>query len=104
VVRLGAQDLTVRVCSDDGTGAYTFLCGECGAAVRHEANAGVCDLLVSAGVRRVEWRWPDELADRGSGPPLTTDDLLDFHLLVQRDQDWNEAVGALIDGADRFTG
>jgi hypothetical protein len=101
VVRLGAQDLTVRVCSDDGSGAYTFSCTECGAGVSHEANQGVCDLLVSAGVQRVEWRWPDELADRGSGPPLTTDDLLDFHLLLQRDENWNEEVGALIDGAHR---
>jgi hypothetical protein len=104
VVRLGVRELTVRVCSDDGSGAYTFRCGECGAAVSHEAARGVCDLLVSAGVRRVEWRWPDELADRGGGPVLTTDDLLDFHLLLQRDEDWDDALGALIDGADRLTG
>ena len=99
VVRLGARDVTVRVCSDDGSGAYTFRCAECGAAVSHEAAPSVCDLLVSAGVRRVEWRWPDELADRGSGPVLTTDDLLDFHLLLQRDDAWDEAVGALIEAA-----
>jgi hypothetical protein len=104
VVRLGPQDLTVRVCSGDGSGAYTFGCAECGAAVSHAASRDVCELLVSAGVRQVEWHWPDELADRGSGPALTTDDLLDFHLLVQRDQDCDEAIGALIDGADRLTG
>ncbi len=104
MVRLGVQDLTVRVCSDDGAGAYTFRCGGCGAAVSHEAADGVCELLVSAGVRRVEWHWPDELADHRSGPVLTTDDLLDFHLLLQRDDDWNEAVATLIDGADRLTG
>ena len=36
------------------------------------------------------WRRPAELRERRNGPPLTLDDLLDFHVLLQRD-DW---VGA----------
>ena len=104
VVRLGAPDLTVRVCSDDGSSAYTFRCGECGAPVHHDITPGVRDLLVSAGVRRLEWRWPAALAEHSDAPNLTVDDLLDFHLLASRDDTFNRALAALLDGADRPTG
>ena len=90
VVRLGARDLTVRVCTDDGSGGYCFRCAGCGSAVQHDASAAVCELLVSAGVERVDWHWPDELHDRPDGPGFTTDDLLDFHLLLGRDDEWSQ--------------
>lgn len=92
-MRLGAGDLTVRVCTDDGSGAYCFQCSTCGTAVHHDANAGVCDLLVSAGVQRVEWCWPEELEERPGGPMFTPDDLLDFHLLLDRDdEEWGRQL------------
>ncbi len=93
VVRLGARDVTVRVCVDDGSGAYCFRCAICGSAVQHPANLGVCDLLVSAGVERVDWRWPEELTERHTGPGFTPDDLLDFHLLLDRDDaEWGRQL------------
>lgn len=101
VVRLGTRDLTVRRCTDDGSGAYCFRCAECGVAVSHRATEGVCDLLVSAGVRAEEWHWPGELDERPGGPTLTADDLLDFHLLMRSDAEWDAAVAALVDGAER---
>jgi hypothetical protein len=94
VVRLGATDVTVRVCADDSSGAYCFRCAECGSGVSHEASLDVCDLLVSAGVARVDWRWPEELGERPGGPQFTTDDLLDFHLLLGRDTEWSEELAA----------
>jgi len=93
----------VRVCTDDGSSAYTFQCVECGAAVHHDIGPAVCDLLRSAGVQRVEWRWPAELAERTDAPLLTVDDLLDFHLLASRDDSWDAAVAALLDGAEHPT-
>jgi len=101
VVRLGAPDVTVRICTDDGSTSYTFRCAECGAAVRHDISRSVCDLLTSAGVRRVEWHWPAELAEHTDAPPLTVDDLLDFHLFVSSGDSWNRALAALGDTSDR---
>jgi hypothetical protein len=93
VVRLEAGDLTVRVCTDDGSGAYCFRCARCGSAVSHEASAPVCELLVSAGVNRIDWTWPVDLDDRPGGPRFTHDDLLDFHLLLDRDdEEWSRAL------------
>jgi hypothetical protein len=93
VVRLGPRDVTVRACLDDGSGAYCFQCPTCGSAVHHDANSGVCDLLVSAGVQRVEWCWPRELGERHEGPTFTPDDVLDFHLLLDRDdEEWSRQL------------
>ncbi len=75
-----ADDLTVRVCADDERGSYCFLCPECRRAVAKEASRRIVDLLVSSGVRMQVWRLPAELSEQRVGPPLTPDDLLDFHL------------------------
>jgi hypothetical protein len=104
VVRLGAPDLTVRVCTDDGSGAYCFRCEACGSAVNHVASTDVCELLVSAGVERVEWRWPDELQSRPDGPRFTNDDLLDFHLQLRRDDELSAALAALSSDVNHSTG
>ena len=102
VVRLGTQDVTVRVCADDGSGAYCFRCMRCGSAVNHPAGPDVCELLIRAGCEHVEWRCPQELGDRPGGPSFTADDLLDFHLLL-RDDAWNDELAAFVDGADHLT-
>ncbi|HEX6311404.1 MAG TPA: hypothetical protein VF152_07225 [Acidimicrobiia bacterium] len=86
-VRLTAADVTVRVCSDDDSGAYRFRCPGCDAPVTKPASAHVVELLVSSGVRVETWRRPAELLESHDGPPLTPDDLLDFHVLLQR-ADW----------------
>jgi hypothetical protein len=97
VVQLRARDLKVRVCADDGSGAYCFRCAHCGAAVSHEATPGVCDLLVMAGVRHEEWHLPAELEERPAGPALTVDDLLDFHVLL-RDDAWSRRLAEVAEG------
>jgi hypothetical protein len=92
-VRLGAGDVTVRVCVDDGTGAYRFRCPTCSTAAVHEASPAICALLREAGCDEEVWRLPAELAERpgGPAPAFTADDLLDFHLLLQGD-DWASTV------------
>jgi hypothetical protein len=50
--------------------------------VAKEASRRIVDLLVSSGVRMQVWRLPAELTESRIGPPLTPDDLLDFHLLL----------------------
>ena len=92
-VRLTASDLTVRVCSDDDTGSYWFRCPECDAPVAKAASPHIVELLVSSGVRLQMWRRPAEMRERRNGPPLTLDDLLDFHVLLQSD-DWMEQLAS----------
>ena len=92
-VQLTADDLTVRVCADDERGSYCFQCPECRGAVAKEASRRIVDLLVSSGVRMQVWRLPAELTETRIGAPLTPDDLLDFHLLLEGN-DWYERLAA----------
>ena len=83
-----------RVCADDDRGSYRFRCPRCSSQVVHDASPAICALLVSVGVREEVWRFPAEMREVRRGPALTPDDLLDFHLLLQRD-DWIERLGAV---------
>ncbi len=90
-MQLKANDLIVRVCSDDERGSYTFRCPDCHMPVAKDASRRIVDLLVGSGVRMQVWRLPAELHESHRGPTLTPDDLLDFHLLLQTDG-WFESV------------
>ena len=81
-VQLKAADLTVRVCSDDERGSYTFRCPDCTMPVAGYASRRIVDLLVGSGVRMQGWRLPAELLEVHRGPTFVPDDLLDFHLLL----------------------
>ena len=94
-MQLHATDLVVRVCSDDESGSYTFRCPTCTVAVAKGASKRIVDLLVSSGVRMEVWRLPAELAERRTGPALQPDDLLDFHLILERD-DWFDELETLV--------
>lgn len=98
-MRLRPHQLTVRVCADDGSAAYRFQCPRCSVLVSHPTTPPVADLLVQAGVHREEWRLPLELGEERRGPPLTADDLLDFHLLLN-DGDWAQRLASLVPGGD----
>jgi hypothetical protein len=94
-VQLHIDDLIVRVCHDDGPGAYRFRCPRCEQTVQREASPRIVDLLVSAGAPQETWRWPAELAELRTGPPLTPDDLLDLHVLLE-DDTWFDDLVALV--------
>jgi hypothetical protein len=89
-VQLKATDLTVRVCSDDERGSYTFRCPDCRMPVAKDASRRIVDLLVGSGVRMQVWRLPAELQEHHGGPALQPDDLLDFHLHLQSDTWFDE--------------
>jgi predicted RNA-binding Zn-ribbon protein involved in translation (DUF1610 family) len=95
-VQLQIDDLTVRVCSDvEIPSAYRFRCPKCAETVHREASPRIVDLLVSAGAPHERWTWPAELAEPRSGPPLTPDDLLDLHVLLE-DDTWFDELVALV--------
>jgi hypothetical protein len=83
---------------DDERGAYRFRCPRCSEAVIHDATSAICALLVSVGVQEEVWHLPAELLEPKTGAAFTPDDLLDFHLLLERD-DWAEGLAALSEDA-----
>ena len=87
-VELTTADLTVRVCQDDSQGSYLFRCPVCRMTATKNAEARIVELLVSSGVCASP---PGASRPRcGSARrvrPLTHDDLLDFHALLES-EDW----------------
>lgn len=96
-VRLAPDQVTVRICANDGTADYRYDCPWCNTSVVRGATPRVVALLGSVGARREVWRWPAELAEAKHGPPLTSDDLLDFHVALAGD-DWFERCSARVRG------
>ena len=86
-VELTTPDLSVQVCSDTNQGSYSFRCPTCLMAVSKQAEPRIIDLLVSSGVRMRLWRLPAELLEPKCGRPLSWDDLLEFHDLLEQ-PDW----------------
>jgi hypothetical protein len=86
-VELGVNELSVRVCTADTQGSYVFRCPTCQMSVAKPAEQRIVDLLVASGVELIEWRLPAELFEAHEGSPVTHDDLIDFHELLQTD-DW----------------
>lgn len=96
-VELTTADVTVRVCAEDRSGSYAFRCPECAMTVSKAAEQRIVDLLVSSGVRIEHWSLPLELRERPMGPPLTHDDLLAFHELLES-EDWFATVSDMVEG------
>ncbi len=84
-VELATPDLAVRVCADDNSGTYNFRCPTCDMRVAKAAERHIVDLLGASGVEVVVWTLPAELSERPVGRPISHDDLLDFHDLLQND-------------------
>jgi len=90
-VELAVEDLEVRVCTDGEQGTYVFRCPTCLMSVVKPAERRIVDMLVASGVPLIEWRLPAELFEPREGLPITHDDLIDFHRLLQGDG-WFDAV------------
>lgn len=92
-VELGVADLRVRVCSHDDQGSYVFRCPTCQMSVVKPAEPRIVDLLVASGVELVEWELPAELFEAHAGAPISHDDLIDFHQLLQHDGWFSQLLG-----------
>jgi hypothetical protein len=97
-VDMGPEAILLSVLQGGREGTYRFTCPTCFDAVEKRADRKIVALLVSAGVDvasrdEIEERSAPALFDeeevpdpRGplpSGPAFTTDDLIDFHYLLQ---------------------
>ena len=82
-VELTTADMRVRVCEDAGQAAYVFRCPSCHMAVTKQAERRIVDLLVASGVQLEHWTLPSEIYEPRAGDPISHDDLIDFHRLLQ---------------------
>lgn len=101
-IELTSADITVRVCSANSAGSYSFRCPNesCGRLVVKSAEPRVVELLVTSGVRLVTWHLPEELAEiisRQDDPPFEHDDVLEFHTLLQ-DPRWIDMLRNMTPG------
>ena len=84
-VELTTADVRVRVCINDDRGEYSFRCPICRMTVVKTAEPRTIDLLVASGVALDTWSLPAELHELHEGAPISHDDLLDFHAMLEDD-------------------
>ncbi len=88
-VNLTADDILLRIGSTPAANSYCFSCPGCHRFVEKPADDRVVRLLLSGGVMPLVSQVPAEALEMKSGPPITHDDLLAFHELLEAD-DWFE--------------
>lgn len=77
------QDFQLAICDDPTASWYAFECPDCATRVQKHADERVVALLIAEGVTPVRWELPPEMAESHDGPPISLDDVLDFHLLLE---------------------
>jgi hypothetical protein len=97
-VELTTADVHVRVCLEDNQGSYSFRCPRCQMAVVKPAEPRIVDLLVASGVQLSTWSLPAELFESHGGAPISHDDLLDFHHLLESDGEWFDELAKMVTG------
>jgi hypothetical protein len=82
-VEMPASDVTLKRWGRTGRLTYAFVCPLCAEQVTKPADERIAQLLTSGGVRTERADLPAEALEPRDGPPLTYDDLLDLHLLLE---------------------
>jgi hypothetical protein len=93
-VEMRADVILLTVEPQSGEGTYSFVCPSCEGLVEKPADRKIVSLLKSVGVDVAERGSPTEHVEaRPEGPPITIDDVIDFHFLLSTD-DWVESLMA----------
>jgi hypothetical protein len=90
----GSAGVGEQLCTSTGTATYSFLCPLCLVIVSKPASDQIVTALSQVGIRLVPWSLPAEVTEVKSGPPITHDDLLAFHLDLAADR-WQDELAAL---------
>lgn len=98
----GSQELThwdiwLVVCSYPPWSYYSFGCKNCLREVCKPAGQEQIKLLIQGGVTPEYWNVPPEATEEHTGPPLTYDELLEFHERLK-------VTGNLVGVAQTFLG
>lgn len=90
-----ADVISLAVEQDSEEGVYSFVCPVCEDVVEKPADRKIVSLLRSVGVEITERETAAVEIDeeRPEGPPITIDDVVDFHFLLSQD-DWFEQLTA----------
>jgi hypothetical protein len=93
-VEMRADVISLQLEEDSGEGVYSFVCPVCEDLVEKPADRKIVSLLRSVGVEITEREASAaEFDERPDGPPITIDDLIDFHFLLSQD-DWFDRLTA----------
>jgi hypothetical protein len=93
-VEMRADVISLALEQDSGEGVYSFVCPVCEDVVEKPADRKIVTLLRSVGVEITEREAAEvEPESRPEGPPITIDDVIDFHFLLSQD-DWYERLTA----------
>lgn len=82
-------DLALQAFEDADT-FYVFICPQCARVVQRRADSYAVEILVDEGVR-IETDVPAEAREPHVGEPISPDDILAFHELLQQPE-WFRAV------------
>lgn len=94
-VELTNRDVRVLLCSTTYESSYAFQCPSCRVAVAKPAEPRVVDVLLASGITLSVWHLPAELDEPHAGPPISYDDLLEFHFQLRK----ADAVESLLAGS-----
>jgi len=86
-IDLTAEDILLRIGGSKSANTYGFSCPTCTDFVEKPADERIVRLLLSGGVMPVLVHVPAEVLEHRAGPPISHDDLLAFHEMLDRD-DW----------------
>ena len=96
VVRVPAETVTLRHCTNDGRWDYWIQCAVCGERSAGPSNWWLALEAFAAGARLEEWQLPDELREPHHGAPLNLLDLAELHLALAEPA-WLDALARDVD-------
>ena len=94
-IPLVPEQVCSRICTNNGEAEYRFTCPECSTIVIKPTTTRMVETLEAAGVEVEMWTLPAELFEAHSGPRITHEDLLDFHILLSDDEEVATAIEEL---------
>ncbi|MDQ3645785.1 MAG: hypothetical protein M3345_02480 [Actinomycetota bacterium] len=92
-VNLTADDIILRIGAAHAANSYCFSCPGCQQFVEKPADERVVRLLLSGGVMPLMVQIPAEALEARQGPPISHDDLLVFHELLQGEDWFDQLLG-----------
>lgn len=84
-VSLTAADIVLRIGPAAMRSTYAFDCPKCDDSIEKQADERVIRLLLSGGVMPVIDHVPAEALESHDGPPISYDDILQFHEMLRTD-------------------